>query len=416
MECQHFENGTCKLVNAIVGKPVTILNAICTKCASDPAPQQLNRVVRAWADFSKRKQTPIQDSKDGPGTELKKLLSWFHSPDKRKCKCQNRIEKMNAWGPDRCEQKIDTIARWLKHSARIARLPYVDLIARGLVSRAIRNSRRNATQVRVVTREHDQRWSVAITTAPRQDCTLNKCVESVRQCGWEPVIFAEPGSTVVDCETVWNSERKGVWHNWRQASEWCLARNTEFVMTVQDDALFHPESRSFANAVLWPHPDAGYLSLYTPQHYQQWSDGRPRPPGIYEVSTNSVWGAMALIFRPSVLRQLLDHPRAKTWLGAKPSRKKGESSSAFAARCESMRQSRLEDPAKIQNSDTAIGIILRKCLGKKLMYVSPSPVDHFAKFSSIGHGGNQGKRNAIYIADRTKSLMEQVNGLSNLQR
>ena len=102
---------------------------------------------------------------------------------------------MNAWGTERCEQKIDTIARWLKHSARIAGLPYVDLIARGLVSRAIRNSRRNATQVRVVTREHDQRWSVAITTAPRQDCTLKKCVESVRQCGWEPVIFAEPGST-----------------------------------------------------------------------------------------------------------------------------------------------------------------------------------------------------------------------------
>ena len=141
MECQHFDNGTCKLVNAIVGKPVTILKAICTKCASDPAPQQLNRVVRAWAEFSKRNQSPIPPSTEGPGTELRKLLSWFHSPDKRKCKCETRIQKMNAWGPDKCEQKLETILRWMRHSAKIHKIPFFEPAVRLVIRTAIRRSR-----------------------------------------------------------------------------------------------------------------------------------------------------------------------------------------------------------------------------------------------------------------------------------
>ena len=150
MECQHFENGTCKLVNAIVGKPAMILNAICTKCASDPAPQQLNRVVQAWADFSKRKKTPTLTPNEGPGTELKKLLSWFHSPDKRKCKCQTRIQKMNAWGPDKCELKIETIVRWLKHSSAINKIPFFEPAVRLVIRTAIRRSRS-------VSRQHPER-------------------------------------------------------------------------------------------------------------------------------------------------------------------------------------------------------------------------------------------------------------------
>lgn len=257
--------------------------------------------------------------------------------------------------------------------------------------------------------QHDKRWSVAITTSPRKDCTLQQCIESIRRCGWEPVVFAEPGSTKTDCVTFWNETRKGVWHNWRAAAEWCLAQETEFVMTVQDDSIFHPETREFANKILWPPVGSvGYVSFYTPQHYQQWTDGRQRPFGVYSVNTNSVWGAMALAFPPKVLRELLNHPRALGWLGAKITWRPGESKADFQARWEAVQETRRREPWLIQNSDTAIGIILRKFLKKKLVYVSPSPVDHCSKYSSIGHGGNSGNRNAFYIADPTKPLYPQV--------
>lgn len=253
------------------------------------------------------------------------------------------------------------------------------------------------------------KWAVAINTAPRKDCTLQRCLDSVRACGWEPIIFAEPGSTIVDAETVQNTERMGVWHNWRQASSWALLQNADAILTIQDDAVFHPDAKTFTESILWPSPNTGYISLYTPKHYQHWKDGRKRAFGVYEVKTNSVWGAMSLVFPPDSLRKLLEHPRALSWTGAKISRKSGEKIEDFKKRWEQTKQKRSLSPHLIQNSDTAIGIILRKHQKKKLMYVSPSPVDHISRYSSIGHGGNEGRRNAYYIADHSIPLADQVN-------
>lgn len=81
-----------------------------------------------------------------PGTELKKLISWFYSPDKKKCKCATRIAKMNKWGADGCEQRMDTILRWLKHSAKINNIPYFEPAVRILVRKAIKNSRLQSQQ------------------------------------------------------------------------------------------------------------------------------------------------------------------------------------------------------------------------------------------------------------------------------
>ena len=408
----------------MAGVTATTSDGACRVCLSKPT--RVNNVTASLALYviphprpdDKKYLVKLLDTygplDEGPGTELKKLLSWFWAPDKKKCKCATRVQKMNEWGPDQCEKRIETIMRWLKHSARIAKVPYFAPAVRFAIKTAISRSRSRSTEspepkIVSIIRPHDKRWAVAVTTAPRRDCTLLGCIESIRKCGWEPVVFAEPGSTKTDCVTFWNETRKGVWHNWRAASEWCLAQETEFVMTVQDDALFHPDTRTFANEILWPIcGSVGYVSFYTPKHYQEWADGRQRPFGIYPVNTNSVWGAMALVFPPKVLRQLLDHPRALSWLGAKPSLKKGESKEEFRIRCEAHKEKRRQEPWLIQNSDTAIGIILRKFLKKKLVYVSPSPVDHCSKYSSIGHGGNAGKRNAHYIADPTKPLRPQV--------
>ena len=82
-----------------------------------------------------------------PGTELKKLIAWFYSPDKKKCKCATRIQKMNKWGPDKCEEKMETILRWLRHSAAIAKIPYFRPAVLLLVRKAIKNSRSQSQQL-----------------------------------------------------------------------------------------------------------------------------------------------------------------------------------------------------------------------------------------------------------------------------
>jgi hypothetical protein len=83
--------------------------------------------------------------KEGVGTELKRLISWFHQPNK-KCKCDYRIQKMNKWGPDECEKREATILRWLKHSAAQAKMPYFETAAKVLLRKAIKRSRSRSQQ------------------------------------------------------------------------------------------------------------------------------------------------------------------------------------------------------------------------------------------------------------------------------
>lgn len=246
----------------------------------------------------------------------------------------------------------------------------------------------------------DARWAVAVTTAPRTGNTLPQCVNSLRQAGWEPIIFAEPGSpTIEDAETVNNKQRKGIWHNWLQSARWCLKKTSaEFILTVQDDVTFHPDSKTFVESILWPSPKCGFVSLYTPKHYQL-KEGDPAAwqPGIRRVRTNSLWGACALVWPRSVLQDVVNHPTAASWLGVPP--RNSDRSKA--------RTARRADPSKINNSDTAIGRIL-KSLQREFWYIDPSPAQHVSRFSTVNHGDNTGRRNCHRCADCSRPLAEQV--------
>lgn len=92
--------------------------------------------------FASYKHLLTQVPASGPGTELKKLISWFYSPNKKKCNCLTRIAKMNAWGPDKCTERMDTIVRWLRHSARINKIPFFEPAVRLLIKQAIKNARK----------------------------------------------------------------------------------------------------------------------------------------------------------------------------------------------------------------------------------------------------------------------------------
>jgi hypothetical protein len=240
--------------------------------------------------------------------------------------------------------------------------------------------------------------TVAVTTAPRKDCTLAYCLASIESCGWNPIVFAEPGSTETDYKTVWNDTRKGIWHNWLSSCRWCLENtSTDFILTVQDDSLFHPDSKFLVDAIDWPE-NCGFVSLYTPKHYSVRRDGTLRSPGINKIITRSLWGACALVWNRETLARVLDTPTCKHWLGAKP-----KSGSA------SVVQNRKNNPSLVANSDTAIGKAINR-LGLFMYFVDPSPVHHISQYSTISHGDNTGRRNCYRCADFDKPLISQVFG------
>jgi len=76
----------------------------------------------------------------GPGTNLKKYLSWFAS-ESDTCDCKNKAKIMNVWGPDVCLENIDAILEWLKQSAKEKKLPFVRFVAELLVRKAISEAR-----------------------------------------------------------------------------------------------------------------------------------------------------------------------------------------------------------------------------------------------------------------------------------
>lgn len=76
-----------------------------------------------------------------PGTELKKLISWFPVPGKEGCQsCRSLEVKMNRWGPAKCREKRDYIAKKLWVAAKRRNLPYSRRLVLILINRAISNS------------------------------------------------------------------------------------------------------------------------------------------------------------------------------------------------------------------------------------------------------------------------------------
>jgi hypothetical protein len=246
-------------------------------------------------------------------------------------------------------------------------------------------------------------WTCVVTTAPRSICTLELTCESLEDCGWTPVIFAEPGSTDLSdrYQTFKNEYRFGIWRNWRQVARWALDQNTSHIMTVQDDVDFHPETKQWIDELDWPE-DTGFISPYTARPYQLWKDGTDRPKGLNQVKTNSCWTGQSLCFSRHVLSQIVDHPRALSWIGLPPLAMRTPENRIIH------RERQLSNPWNIQNSDYIIGSIIQRDLGLKLYYPNPSLATHCNPTSSVNHGPNIGRRNALYVADFTIPINAQL--------
>lgn len=248
----------------------------------------------------------------------------------------------------------------------------------------------------------DSDWYVAVTTAPRKDPQLSKCLDSIYRCGWEPTVFAEPESVVVEgYNYVHNSERLGAFHNWLKTMHAALGTDAKYILSVQDDSLFHPDSRKLVEQLMWPTNKVGFISLYTAKHYSQNLSGEMKPIGLNRLITSSLWGACALVFPRDVVRQILDHPLTQNWTGIAP---KGLTDRQKL----DLIKEKKEKPYLIQNVDTLIGQVLNG-IGLEMWCIDPSPVQHIAVYSSIGHAdSNTGKRNCLRCADHKKPLDLQV--------
>jgi hypothetical protein len=159
MTCSQLENGVCLVAKGLCGIDVFPNSSQCEYCTKSALPSQaINKVtvslsIPAARDNATRLKI-LQDHGHllthievcGPGTELKKLIAWFYSPEKKNCKCPTRIAKMNKWGADKCEENIDTIMRWLKHSATINSILFVEPAVRLLVWLAIRRARKKCSK------------------------------------------------------------------------------------------------------------------------------------------------------------------------------------------------------------------------------------------------------------------------------
>lgn len=402
IKCEKLIDGNCAIASKIAGFDIEAKEnncRLCLLCKDAKKPNEFNRGLINFANLKKKDEQLVSPDNligRGVGTELKKLIPEVLNSSG--CGCRAYALKMNRWGIEGCEQRFDEIIDYLVHKSN----------SKGLLSWVPDGATRIASSkflkiaIQKAKAEIDKskyKWFTAVTTSPRIDCTLQRSVDSMVACGFDPVIFAEPNSTILSNRlTIQNQKRLGVWHNWLNSCIYAIHNtDAEIIMTVQDDSLFHPDCKSFTELLLWPDEDCGFLSLYTPKHYTiNRNTKENRPVGVNRIYTKSLWGACSLVWHRDVLKSVIESEIAQNWCGAKPRSGK-----------QSVYEKRRRNPEIIANSDTAIGKIMNS-LNKKMFFVDPSPVKHIAEHSTISHGGNRGRRNCHRCADWNISLMDQV--------
>ncbi len=406
---KNKEKKYCELASNAQGWSVETTPYYCSICLDSKEPKKLGNegiriATRKAAEVNKKRLILSVEERigEGAGSELHKMIPKFI--ESKTCSCRDWAKKMNVWGPDKCEQNREQIVdKLVSESKKRAIFSWVPEKA----TRKVANNLLTVAINRAKEKERLDNWAVVVTTAPRIDPTLSVCLDSLMIAGWNAKVFAEPGEYSYLNEEyrdnlILNNKKKGVWWNWVDSCKWALENTTaENIMTVQDDSLFHPDSKSFVEKFLWPREDAGFVSLYTPKHYSirgHLKSKPPRPLGLNRIVTKSLWGACALIFPRSVLEEMMDSSFVENWRGANLKTK-----SAW----EKKKQERTENPHLIANSDTAIGKMMNS-MGKSMWFMDPSPVQHIAEHSAMGHGGNKGRRNCGRCAKYSVPLEEQV--------
>lgn len=84
----------------------------------------------------------LESDPNGPGSVLSGMIASLGIKAAPNCSCKRHAIEMNEKGADWCEQNMNTILSWLKEESTKRRLPFVESVARLVVQRAIKTSRR----------------------------------------------------------------------------------------------------------------------------------------------------------------------------------------------------------------------------------------------------------------------------------
>lgn len=127
--CQFFEieTGECNIISELAREIYYPTPEECRGCGRCTPSQSVNDVTRTIANqlLQASGKPTLLEVGSGPGTTLKKTLSWFHTSSS--CGCEERAAIMDAWGVDGCRENIRTILFWLRDSAASQNLPYSEI-------------------------------------------------------------------------------------------------------------------------------------------------------------------------------------------------------------------------------------------------------------------------------------------------
>jgi len=84
----------------------------------------------------------LESDPDGPGSILSGMIAAMGIKTTPTCSCKRHAIEMNEKGNDWCEQNMTTILGWLKQESEKRKLPFIETVAKMIVSRAIKTSRR----------------------------------------------------------------------------------------------------------------------------------------------------------------------------------------------------------------------------------------------------------------------------------
>jgi hypothetical protein len=142
-------------------------------------------------------------------------------------------------------------------------------------------------------------WAVGVTTAPRDQPTLEACLASLSAAGWrEPRLFVDGNAVLPPAAhglpVTRRDPRIGAWPSYYLALAELIMRapHADAYLLVQDDVLFyrHTGLRRYVESILWPGKRPGLVSLFCSRAYTQ-------PVAGWHVLTEPlVWGGQAIIF------------------------------------------------------------------------------------------------------------------------
>jgi len=84
----------------------------------------------------------LEQNPNGPGSILTGMISSLGIKSSSDCSCRRHAIEMNQHGPDWCQENITTVLSWLKEESHKRNLPYIEMVAKAMVQRAINKSRR----------------------------------------------------------------------------------------------------------------------------------------------------------------------------------------------------------------------------------------------------------------------------------